>query len=418
MIAKLYFLLALMSNIILNRDGLIEKSDILLFGHDVDRGISLNGRAYSPLIDSISAELELLGCKCQSIAHFGSKLVDQKAWGNPVSLNRSYLYAFVMKKIFIRGESAKNFYRKIITNSGAKLIITIGSPDALAEAARESRIFHVELLHGIAYTVLPWGWGGKDKRFLPQGILSLDNVSTRSFSPLSERGVIVKTIPHPFLRRFTSKRFNELPQEWKESLKINGRFRKIIMISLQWGYAGERSNKMGILKNGLFFPEIEEIIKSRSDVFWCFRLHPVQLRNPSYHRLIRTIEEFVVKHGNCEWKRTSYLPFPSIAMRCSGNIGMSSMSCYDAAAMGVPSLMLCPTIQEGGVLENRFLDLVEEGYVTKALPNLDVINHWVDEVEPMKPRLSNLEDDAAWEDALHWMLTESGLKSKIQPIHE
>ena len=97
---------------------------------------------------------------------------------------------------------------------------------------------------------------------------------------------------------------------------------------------------------------------------------------------------------------------------------MSSMSCYDAAAMGVPSLMLCPTVQPGNIHGNLFKDLVEDGYVTKALPNLDVINDWVDRIEPKQPRLSNLEDDAALEDALQWMLRESGLNSKVQSHHE
>ena len=121
---------------------------------------------------------------------------------------------------------------------------------------------------------------------------------------------------------------------------------------------------------------------------------------------------------NCEWNQASHLPYPSIAMLCSGNIGMSSTSCYDAAAMGVPSLMLCPTVQPGNIHGDWFLDLVEEGYFTKALPNLDVINDWVDRVEPKQPRLSNLEDDAAWDDAFQWMLKESGLSSKVYPFHE
>ena len=410
MSSKIYFFLTLIRNIIFNRDGRIEKSDILLFGHDANRGTTLSGKAYSPLLDSVRADLELLGYKCQSIAHFGSELVNEKAFGKPVSLNRFYFYVLIMKKIFSRSEPIKKLYGSIISRSGAKIIITIGSPIHLSEAAREAGVFHVELLHGIAYTVLPWGWGGLDRRFLPQGILSLDNVSTRSFSSLSRHGITIKTIPHPFLKRFIPKHAEKLPQEWKRSVTTKDNIRKNILVSLQWGYAGERVNKKGILKNGLFFREIEEMVRSRNDIFWFFRLHPVQLRNARYRLFIGNLKSFVSKLNNCDWKRASYLPFPGIARHCSGNIGMSSMSCYDAAAMGLPSLMLCPTIQEGGILENRFLDLVEEGYVIKALPNLDVINDWVDRVEPKQPRLSNLEDDAAWEDALQWMLKESGLR--------
>ena len=42
---------------------------------------------------------------------------------------------------------------------------------------------------------------------------------------------------------------------------------------------------------------------------------------------------------------------------------MQSSSCYEAAAVGVRSLCLCPALQEGGRNFGRFARLENEGFV-------------------------------------------------------
>jgi hypothetical protein len=422
MISKLRRVINFTQIVIFNgRNYDIEKSAILFFCHDNDRGVNFRTQAYSPLIDSIRDELELLNYKCQSIAHWGSKLVGKRAFGRPISINRIIFFGLLKKKLFGKESAIKNIYRRILLTSQANLIITIGSPSDLSSAARELGVLHVEILHGIGYPFLPWGWGDLEKEQLPQGIFSLDRISTEAFSLLDKHQITIKTIPHPFLKRFTKKRKNDIPDEWTIDLPNEIYSKKRILVSLTWGYAGDHGESIefkNILVNGLFFPEVEELVSLRRDIFWFFRLHPLQLRDSKYRRIIDFLKNFVSKNNNCAWEKASYLPYPTIAMLCSGNIGMNSMGCYDAAAMGVPTLMLCPTVQPGNRHGDRFLDLIEEGYVTKALPNLEVINEWVDRVEPKQPRLSNLEDDAAWDEALQWMLEESGLKPKVNLLHE
>lgn len=422
MIAKIKKLLFLSWLAILNKsDQKILNSDCLLFCHDVDRGVSFRGKAYSPLIDSIREELEAISISCQSIAHSGSELVGGRAYGNPICITKKHLAALVNSKLLFKRAALRNLYKEIIQDSGAKLIISIGCPGDLAWAARQIGVFHIELLHGVGYSMLPWGWDKIDTDNLPRGVLSLDKISTDSFSPLVKHQITVKTIPHPFLKRFRPNKKRFIPEEWLINLSKKSFYKKKILISLAWGYAGDHGGRVqfkNILRNGLFFSEIEQVVKRRRDIFWFFRLHPVQLRKSKYRKLINFLKEFVSMHENCDWELASYLPYPSIAMHCSGNVGMNSMSCYDAAAMGVPSLVLCPTVQPGNIHDDMFIDLIEEKYVTKALPNLLVINDWVDMVEPKQPRLTNLEDDAAWEDALQWILEESGLNSKVKPVHE
>lgn len=403
----------------------LEECDVLFFCHDDDRPIKLNHKAYSPLIDSLREKFEAIGLKCISVAHPFSRLVSHRSHGHVVAINKSYFIFRIRNKINKKLKfnifNNKNVYSKILETTNAKLIITIGAPDALSNAAHMLNVFNVELLHGLGYTEPQWGWQDKSFTSLPKAILSLDKTSSEGFSPLLQRGVAIKTIPHPFLSRYLTKNRHLLPNEWLFSGSQLTKYRKAILVTLQWAYAGDHGVNTefeNILENGLFFQEIEEVLKKRHDLFWLFRLHPVHLHNPKYRRLINFLKVFASNHGNCDWEQASYLPYPSVAMLCSGNIGMSSSSCYDAAAMGVPSLMLCPTVQPGNIHGDYFLDLVEEGYVTKASPEIGVINDWVDRVERKQSRISNLQDDAAWGDALKWMLEESGLKSKVQPVHE
>jgi hypothetical protein len=415
-IAKIKLFLGLFYNAFFGRfDGQLKKADILLFCHDANRSINFRGKAYSPLIDSLRDEFEFFGYKCLSVANVGSQLTGDKAHGSPVSVNKTYFFAFIKEHLFFKKSARTKLFEEILSSTNAKLIITIGSPINLALAAREKEVFHVELLHGIGYTKLDFGWERLRKEFLPQGILSLDKISTKSFSKLVSFGINIKTIPHPFLKRFLVKDVDNIPNEWKLEIDSRKRIRKRILVSLQWGYAGdhgEHSEYKDILHNGLFYPEIEKLIKKYEDIVWYFRLHPVQVRERKYRFIIKFMENFVKTYSNCEWKQASSLPLQSMAMHCSGNISMSSMACYDVASMGLKSLMLCPTVQLGNIHGNWYSDLVDEGYVTKARHEFEFIEEWINNVEPISPRLSNLDDDTAWQDAFHWMIEQSGLNEK------
>lgn len=399
----------------------LNECDVLFFCHDVNRPLNLNSKAYSPLIDSLREDFLNRGLSCRSIAYPWSSLTRSKAIGEPVSFNMDYLcFLLINKLLAIIGKKesiGKNPYVKILQKSKAKLVLTIGSPKELALVARESGVFHVELLHGMGYTSIEWGWSELAKKYLPQGILSLDITSTNTFSPLKEKNIEIYTIPHPFLKRFNVDKLDSLPAEWMIKNKSTSIYLKHILVSFNWGYAGDHGPYIklaNILNNGLFFDEIGELVREESSIFWHFRFHPVQLMNPLYKNLRKFMDDFVFLHPNSEWRETSRVPFPSIAMHCDGNIGMSSTSCYDAAAMGVPSLMLCPNLQKGAIHQDWFVDLENEFYVTKAKVSKEMLSRWVHQTQKMKKRLSNLNDNEAWEHAFHWMLQKSRLEYRIK----
>lgn len=383
----------------------IKHCDVLFFCHDANRGISLNNQAYSPLLDSIRDEFEEKGLHCVTIAHPWSEIIGKRGYGSPIAMNRSYFISKILDKLTIKlsYEHVLKLYEQIIIKSSPKLIITIGCNNQLCEAARNLRVFHAELLHGIGYDSIPWDWDKKEKKHLPQCILSLDEVSTQNFIQLAKHEIIIKDIPHPFLRRFQSNNIDKIPKEWSLP-KRDRKYAKEILISLQWGYkygVDEHDFLKGVLNNGLFYDEIEEVIKCTQDtIFWRFRFHPIQYRQPKkYKDIFDFINKFVDNYKNCDWEDSTYTPLPSLLLQCSGHITMFSMTSYEAAYLGVPSLALCPSLRKGGVYENVFNDLVAKGYVIKHKPQVDFILNWLKDVEKIPPLLGNLkykESTAEW----------------------
>ena len=389
--------------------------DVLFFCHDVDRGVSLKNQAYSPLIDSVREELEARGLRCQSIALPFSVLTGAKGYGSPKAITWSYVWSKVILRItpdflVCKIESRIGVYGRILRKTGARLIISIGAPGKLCLAASNQDVFCVELLHGVSHTELPADWAQSKPGYLPQGVLSLSDTSNRIFSSL---GLSIKTIPHPFIRRFRDLGSEKLPQEWLLPRASQSLFKKEILVSLMWGYSGDHGpyqEMAGILNNGLFFDELSEAIAQTQDIFWRFRFHPVQLREKRYDHLRQYMDEFVSANSNAEWKDASSFPFPAVSRNCSANVTMGSGSCYDAAFMGLSTLVLCPTFQTGGVNGNYFTDLENEGYVKKDRPNIDGIVRWANNIEKMPERMSNLNDDRLWDEAVQWLLTSSELQ--------
>jgi hypothetical protein len=67
----------------------------------------------------------------------------------------------------------------------------------------------------------------------------------------------------------------------------------------------------------------------------------------------------------------------TVVRTIDGHISMSSMTVYDAALLGVKSLLLCPTLLKDGIFADYFEDLVKAGYVEKIVSNDTFIFNWV-----------------------------------------
>jgi hypothetical protein len=79
---------------------------------------------------------------------------------------------------------------------------------------------------------------------------------------------------------------------------------------------------------------------------------------------------------------------------------MVSMTAYEAASMGVKSLLLCPTLKAGCENANFFSDLERAGYVVKVDSNENYIKEWVTNVDKTNPLSFTRVNQSNWETLL------------------
>lgn len=368
----------------------LRKSDVVFLCHDDDRSIILDGKFYSPLLDPIRERMTERGIKCQSICLPWSRYGARMTSGKAALFNREYLIQKWSHKFF--GSKIFSAYKKIFRRTGAKCIIGIGIQPDLCRFAHQNGIVAIEVLHGMGYTFLPWNWSNLHKSDLPSKVVALDQVSYETFSKLKSKGISVDLIKHPFYEKIFNKNFAS-PAEWSYAPKNH---KKNVIVTLQWGYDGAEPEFNKILKNGVFYEELEAIIDKRPDIFWHFRLHPVQLKGDASNAALSYVRRISNEFSNTSWKRASEVPFFNVASVCDAHITMSSMSCYDAAMVGVPSLALCPTLRGDGRYNEYFLDLVNCGYVSKMPFDITSVERWINNAERLNPKFQE-ESKFTWD---------------------
>jgi hypothetical protein len=388
----------------------INNKKVLLLCHDVNKGDSYRGLPYSKLIDSIYDELLAAGLNCQQIALKGSKLIGELSWGKPLSIEAATIRKnlcdkitwkfFTILSIFLVSKqnvssslntSTVRDWLYIFFKQNSKNIFVIGATPEMCIAADFLSITIIEVLHGIGYHKIVWGWNTKTARELPRYILCFDKVSYNSFLPLSNNGVTkVVEIPHPWYKRFINKLSDPVSfQEWLAPVDFNCGGRKIILITLTWGYDGDHglsTEFSNVVPNGLIPEELIKVIQSTKDShYYLIRRHPVQIRRQKYNYQLLFLENLVKEYPNCEYKVSSSATLLSILPKVAGHVTLSSMTSYDAAIMGIKTLFLCPTLQPNSKHCDLFDDLVSAGYAEKIISDENYIMKWVTTVEKSEP---------------------------------
>jgi len=366
----------------------LKQCDVLMCCHDANRSLEVEGRLFSPIIDSLEPDLLAAGLKVDRLASFGSVLSENKAYGSPRLFNRMWLFFILRRKalawiarLFGKKSDTSGLrtpYARVLEKTKCRCVIVIGANELLVRAARERGVRVIEVLHGIGYTPIPWGWEQLNDASFPMGVLSLDSVSTKTFRQLESRGVETRQVEHPWYRRFNESIESRLPSQLLEKVKA-GNYAKCILVSLAWGYDGEVSETSGILPNGVISEELVEAIRNtKGSVFWFLRLHPLQMRNKfQYRRHIKLVNSIVEENSNTESAISSTCELRAILDHCTGHITMCSNTSYEAAYMGVNTLLMCPTLDSGEINENLFSDLRKEGYTElKICPKSKNIVDW------------------------------------------
>lgn len=384
----------------------MQPCDVIVCCSDGDRTEDYDGLAYSRIADSLSEALAERGLAVQSLAWPYSLLVGQRSWGNAYSANRFFFFDALrhrscqllgLKDI---GEAwTIDFYSKLFIQTGARTVVGIGLPPAAIKAAKLNHIKSIEILHGYGYTSLPYGWNSKPSQDLPDVVLAFDDLSVETFGVLTERGVRVVRIRNLWYEKFRDNSIpRRLPDSWRSPQDWIPRDKKIVLVSLSWGYDNDHgvyAYFAGILKNGLFPDELKEAMQmAGDDYYWIFRLHPVQVQSERAKHYKKMLDDLCSRYGNCEWVMGTKMPLPVLLQRCHAHITMISMTAYDAAFMGVRTLLLCPTLRPGEANELMFSDLRRQGYAELgSLDSIDIVRWLCLNNRPEKPFVSQLNSE-------------------------
>jgi hypothetical protein len=378
--------------------------------------MDLNGKAFSPLLDTFELDIREKGFSCVQFAYPESTITGENAYGNPFHANKAWALSCIFSCVEFRfiskvietislgrvslthkfGKEA--FYGKLLNLSKAKAVIGIEPYPILCKICRARGIPIVDLFHGFGYTEKVFTYLWKEEP-TPNGALALDALSAETFSTkyFKEKKIWCEFVGHPFYRRVLKGKADGLiPEEYLGKPDFLKTEKKKILYSMSWGYAGDHGNYPdfeGILENGICPNEFLEAIQNLSiDCEFFFRLHPVQLRNPGkYRSIIKLLERLSNQQSNVEWEKTSKAPLPILYNYIDCQVSMRSETCYDASFFGVKSLLLCPSLQKSGPNNGHFSDLAKLGYVDYWDGKGESLNDWIQKTKKVDPSKLDIE---------------------------
>lgn len=352
----------------------LEELDVLMFCHDADRGLEINGQAYAQLLDPVREDLVSRGYRVGVIAHRFSKKTGIRAYGSPFSCNRIGLLNSIRNRLAsslpwlkdIDGSSLNSvlFWERIFETSCVNVIFLIGAPAEICSAAARKGIPVIELLHGFRYTSIPWGYDKREITSLPSQILALDEKSFETFSYFQELGVRIEKVHHPSLNstsRFADTSIRDSTQSGHSS-KPPSEHKAVVLVALQWGY-GRWEASGGLFANGLF-PEhfYEAIASSVSTLDWIFRLHPVQIRNRRYRDHVNEVRR-LQQLSNVRDFAESQGPIMAVLSTTNVVLTPSSGTASEALNAGRPVIFFDPSPATVESLRDAYSEEIDKGMV-------------------------------------------------------
>lgn len=364
---------------------------VLIACHDTNRYGRVHGKWFSPLLEPIAEYYRTNGYRIVHLSYPPTLDPHANVLGKSIIINDNNLVILLIKAVeqFFFGKERANerahqrrvkLYKKILYKAKPDLVFSITTPHAMGEASRALNIPLVEAQHGMNISLNTNTFIRKfhyPDMYFPQAFLAFDLETHSTQSTLfSGRPIDSILMPHPWhIETMRSK--SKLVLDTSELTLLVSPYQAAVLVSLQWGYDGEVEHLKGIIPNGILHPVFEEAIaQTPIEILWLVRLHPVQLKGYSYRRHRNYIFKLADRYPNVNVDFASYMPLPQLLTHCVGHIAMSSGVCGEAAQLGVPSLMLCPSIKPGGGREGAYSTLPKE-YVTYGELATDQVISWV-----------------------------------------
>lgn len=373
----------------------VRECDVLVVRHDADCAYQYDGRAYSPIIDTIVETCFYKGLSVQSIATPFSRLMGQKAFNSPAVFNRPFMVIALLARFlspFIGNRKSKEWavsrkaalWLKILRLIKPKLVIGIQPDVGLCRACRDLNIPVYDIQHGVISRDDKWYGETLPKEVkatdLPTGFLCWDYPSSRDLQTWApNRGATVSIVGHPWFQRFQyPDDKDQLVREAKRGGSIFSDQKPVVLVVLQWGlhlhyYPESDFNKV-------MCKALEAVIQRTHDRYnWLLRLHPVQMKGVEG----KACEEYLSAEfgglAGVDWHNASLIPLPLLLSQVDLHITDMSSVVIEASWFGLPSALLNPYLNKGGVIENMYEYERASGIATVVAQDVDSIESWIEE---------------------------------------
>lgn len=382
----------------------LRQADVLVARHDADCGYQYNGKAYSPIIDSIVEMCSADGFSVQSFATPFSRLAGARAFNSPIVLNRSFLWIALLSRmlaLLIGRTRSKEWvasrrtqlWLRVLERVKPRLVIGIQPDVYLCRACRMLNVLVYDIQHGVIDPNDKW-YGELLKSVaasdLPTGFLCWNNESARILETcVLYKGATVCVVGHPWFQRFQyPDRNDRLVQEVMAHGFIYNNEKPTILVSLQWGlhihyYPESDFNK-------IMCKALETVIKRTHGQYnWLLRLHPVQLRGEEGRHCESYLSKEFGSYPEIEWYKASRLPLPLLFSQVNLHITDMSTVVIEASWLGIPSALLNPFLNKGGSIETLYEHERRSGMARVLVQDVGSIESWIEEKLQSVREISN-----------------------------
>jgi hypothetical protein len=375
--------------IILRPDNKLKKLDkelidILLISADANKMLKKDNSYIDKYLDAIWILCNENNINAIHLSRPPAQIYGSKTYSNSFSINKKYFLAYILDiikgvnlekdKLRLKSHRVKLF-KKILIDVNPRAILTINYLAELCLAARDLKIPLVEVLHGKGYTIDPKNWlcRGFDKTIFPTHVISYDEVSSSLIREKLPEVEILQVEDLSF-RLYESTLF-KTPNNFEPIHYV-----KKILVTLEWGYAGEKVSLNGYLKDGLLPNGLFDAIKlAGSEIFWTIRLHPVQMaaKKEIYIEQKKYLKNLFLSFKNVKLETSPKSFIYQSLSEADIHLTVSSMSAYEAAQMGKVTLLT------GSLGNPEFKDLIASKWAYRINDDSETILKWI--TEPPKP---------------------------------
>lgn len=346
----------------------VTTSDVMLYCHDNDRGILVNGKRYSQLIDTVGEIYASQGCSTLTIAAPFSNISSNKVFGNVISINGSISRSKALDILFSNGNKFQiSFWESLLERVSPKVIIGIQPPREFCAAARNKKILIVDLQHGVISSERYYGLSYRESMSQygwPNIVMCWNDASANYLKERVGGFTTTKVIGNPWHLKLNENQYSIFHEEAAHS-QSNLNSHRVILVSLQWGE--ERLNE------NFIHPALIHYIKTRGRGYeWRLRIHPSQQNNK--HILNRLKSEFQGMK-NVDWVKSSSAPLPILLQEISLHITRSSATTIEASLYGIKTAILDSRTD---LMQEWFFSQLKDGSAEIINPSVEKISDWVE----------------------------------------